>query len=417
MIRIYKLLFAFIVLSIIPLKGQLTAELEIRPRAEYSHSNKTLIPEDSDPAVFASQRSRLNVGFEKDFYKVYLSLQDVRTWGEENNTITNNGANTSIFEAYGLVDLGDKHQVKFGRQSLSYDDQRIIGGLDWAQQGRAFDALLFKGNYKSGLQWDLGIAYNQVDQSSANGSIYTGNDFKTLQYLWLHKDFDKFKASLLAMNVGKQRDNVDDNGTYDKQTVGMHLKYLPKNFTFLGNVYYQTGKESDGKSVSAYLASLDVDYKIPESKLSVGAGVEYLSGTNYDETNKNNSFDPTFGTNHKFNGFMDYFYVGNHGKSVGLTDIYGKIGYKSGKWFVNSAVHSFSTAENLSVNSEKNLGIEADVTSGYVVNKDFKVVAGYTQMFASEGMEQLKGITNPVKFNNWAYVMVVIKPTIFSSKE
>ena len=35
---------------------------------------------------------------------------------------------------------------------------------------------------------------------------------------------------------------------------------------------------------------------------------------------ENNSFTPFYGTNHKFNGHMDYFYVGNHIGNVGLRE-------------------------------------------------------------------------------------------------
>jgi hypothetical protein len=41
-------------------------------------------------------------------------------------------------------------------------------------------------------------------------------------------------------------------------------------------------------------------------------GFELLSGTDLQEPDKNSAFTPWFGTNHRFNGHMDYFYVGNH---------------------------------------------------------------------------------------------------------
>jgi hypothetical protein len=60
----------------------------------------------------------------------------------------------------------------------------------------------------------------------------------------------------------------------------------------------------------------------------LAAGYEYLSGNSYNKTDKVYAFEPFYGTNHKFNGFMDYFYVGNHINSVGLHDAWLKYGYK-----------------------------------------------------------------------------------------
>lgn len=40
--------------------GQLTVDAEVRPRFEYRHGFKTLFPDNTDPAAFVSQRTRLN---------------------------------------------------------------------------------------------------------------------------------------------------------------------------------------------------------------------------------------------------------------------------------------------------------------------------------------------------------------------
>jgi hypothetical protein len=44
---------------------------------------------------------------------------------------------------------------------LIYDDQRLIGNLDWLQQARRFDMALLKTMHK-GWQIDLGYAFNQT---------------------------------------------------------------------------------------------------------------------------------------------------------------------------------------------------------------------------------------------------------------
>ena len=62
-------------------------------------------------------------------------------------------------------------------------------------------------------------------------------------------------------------------------------------------------------------------------------------------------YAPKYGTNHKFYGFMDYFYVGNgHGgtdaASAGLIDIYLKTAFKTGeKSSLAAHLHHFLSAE------------------------------------------------------------------------
>ncbi len=404
---------------------QLDVDLEIRPRYEYNHGVKTLVPENTDPDNTIDQRSRLNVGYKDNNIQVYFSLQDVRIWGEEtstlNNTSTRSTTNemTEIHQAWAKINLGKKYAFKFGRQEIILDDHRIIGNVGWAQQARSFDAGIFKANYNNGWKADLGFAFNQTDNSFTNGSIYEGTDFKSMQYLWLHKDFKNLKASFLALNTGWQ--DIDpvtgdkNSGTQNRQTWGTHLKYNSGNLDLTGNIYYQSGEDLAEHDINAWLIGLDARYEF-KNDLSIGVGGEYISGTDYDETDDNNSFNPLFGTNHKFNGLMDYFYVGNHIDDVGLIDLYANIGYVKNKWFIKGTVHSFSAPAEMPADSDSYLGAELDITAGYEYTKYIKFQAGYSQMFESDGMEQLKGVDNPADFNNWGYVMITVNPKIFSKK-
>ena len=132
-----------------------------------------------------------------------------------------------------------------------------------------------------------------------------------------------------------------------------------------------------------------------------------------------NSFAPLFGTNHKFNGWMDYFYVGNHGGSVGLTDINATIGFKQNKFSAKVIPHFFSAAANvIDSNGDKmdaNLGTEVDFTVGYKLSKAVSINAGFSKMFATDTMEVLKGGDKDVN-NSWGWFMVTIKPKLFSYK-
>ncbi len=156
------------------------------------------------------------------------------------------------------------------------------------------------------------------------------------------------------------------------------------------------------------------------SEFVIGAGLEFLSGTDQGSSmNKNNSFNPFYGTNHKFNGWMDYFYVGNHINNVGLLDINTTFIYQKNKLKFILTPHFFSAdGDVLKPNLDKSdafMGTEIDFEFSYKVIKDVLLNIGYSQMFATETMEIIKGGSKD-ETNNWAWVMITFKPTFFHKK-
>jgi len=401
-------------------QAQFTLDGEFRPRTEYRNGFGSIIPEDTDAGYGISTRLRLNAGFKTEGYNFYVSLQDVMVWGENRQLLPYDQNNSfSVFQAWADIKLGEGFSTKIGRQVLSYDDQRILGGLDWAQQGRNHDAALLK-YAKDGLKLDVALAFNQ-DYSNPTGFVSTGTSYdtkgffsyKTMQMLHLSKKWDKFSGSLLVMNNGFQEyedDGVTADGTSSLQTIGTHLKYKAGKFGLAANAYLQTGQRQGEVDIKgAHLLSLDLTHKT-SSKVTLGAGLEIISGNDGD-AGETGAFFPLYGTNHKFNGFMDYFYVGNHANSIGLVDIHASANFKLGKKssLLVKALN-FSGEQELA-SGEKSLGTEIDL----VFKQQFKgyaLVLGYSQMFASDGMYELKGITEDLAAGsqNWAWAMLVIKP-------
>jgi hypothetical protein len=403
-----------LVLFTIQSYGQLTIGGELRPRAEYRNGYKTLTADGSDAALFVSQRTRLTTQYVLEDYTFFISFQDVRVWGDvpQLNTADKNGL--SLHEAWGKVKFSPNFAVKLGRQEINYDDQRIFGNVGWTQQGRSHDIAIFKlenENYK----FDLGLAYNQDAENLFGNTYSTPGNYKAMQYAWFHKDWNKFNASFLILNNGLQ--NIVEDEIRYSQTFGSHLKYKASDaLNFNANIYLQSGKDVQDNDLSAYLIGLDLGHKA-SSKVDLGLGFEIQSGNdNALIGNKNKAFNPFFGTNHKFNGFMDYFYVGNHANSVGLVDIYAKIGTKIGnKSSLTATVHNFSAQAEIAPNIDKQLGTEVDLVYSHKFNGDVTIEAGYSQMFASEGLKVVKNNFDG-NVNNWAWLMMTIKPTLFNSK-
>lgn len=390
---------------------------QLRPRFEYRHGYKTLFQDGEDAAAFVSQRSRLNLGYTSEKLNVYLSLQNVRTWGEVATLASADVNGTALHEAWAQVNLNSQFALKFGRQELVYDDQRLFGNVDWAQQARSHDALLLRYKPNAKHQLDLGLAMNAAKESLFEQN-YLVNEYKSMQYLWYHTNFKTIKLSLVALNTGFAfEDDAAKQEVDYLQTLGTHLNYGKHRLKADASLYYQTGQIANA-DLSAYNVSLNAIYSISKA-FSAGLGAEYLSGTDMDATNgKLESFNPLFGTNHKFNGFMDYFYVGNHINSVGLMDLNAKLMYRNAKFSAQLTPHLFSSAATIVNNSNQkmddDLGTEIDLTLGYELSKDVSFHAGYSHLFATESMEILKG-GNRDATNNWAWFMINVKPSLFKT--
>ncbi len=406
-----KILIAFLFFATSTTFAQLTIDAELRPRAEYRHGFKTLFPDNANPALFVSQRTRLNTTYKTEKLNFYLSFQDVRVWGDvpQLNTADNNGL--SVHQAWGELLLDANFSVKLGRQEVIYDDSRIFGNVNWAQQGRSHDMAMLKYT-KNDFKLDIGLAFNQSSENLTGTDLTTPNTYKAMQYAWLHKDWSDFSGSFLFLNNGMQ----SPNGLKYSQTLGTHLTFKKDKFNIATNLYYQLGNDALNRELSAYLLGLEAMFKASD-KTKVGLGVELQSGNDYNTpTDENNAFTPFYGTNHKFNGFMDYFYVGNHINSVGLLDLYAKANFTlNSKSGLTAFVHNFSAAADISNSVSNQLGTETDLVYNYTFTKDIGFKAGYSHLFPSEGLEVLKANSDN-NTNNWAWVMVTIKPTLFTSK-
>ena len=413
----FKKAFSLILfLSLTSVYSQFTVDAKLRPRFEYRHGYKTLFPDDTDPATFISQRTRLNFGYKTEKFHLYLSPQDVRVWGDvpQLNVADENGF--SLHQAWADVLLVSELSLKIGRQEIVYDDQRFFGNVDWAQQGRSHDAaiLKFEPTY---LKLHLGVAYNQDDES-LTGNTLTTNTYKSLQYIWLHKDWEKLSASFLFLNNGLQYINETDepkNETRYSQTAGVHLKAKVDKFHFASNLYYQFGKDVSNNDLSGYLLSLEANYSAMEN-LNIGLGGELQSGNDYGapSNGKNKAFNPLYGTNHKFNGFMDYFYVGNHINNVGLVDLFGNVKYSFNKKSnINLALHQFLAAAKINDGASKSLGFELDLVTSHKLSEFVSLQAGYSQFFTSGGIETVKNNFDD-NSNNWGWAMITIDPVLFT---
>lgn len=421
---------------------------EIRPRAEFRNGYKTLPPDGAEAAFAISQRTRLNAFYGNKLFKAYVSAQDIRVWGDVKQL--DNGASNKfgIHQAWGEFFFTEKFSMKLGRQELNYDDARILGNVAWAQQARAHDVGLFKYE-SSNFKAHLGLAFNQK-QEVLFGTEYQGiANYKAMQFLWLQGKIGESGLSFLLLNNGVEVLSKAGTDTQDPEYKTIYSQTIGARFTpSLGPVqlavaaYYQMGKlNNDSTDLSAIYLALEAGFA-PTETTGIAVGFEYLSGTSLkdkiEEPQKLKSFNPLYGTNHKFNGHMDYFFVGNHANDVGLLDIYGTFKAKFGKkWGIFLTPHYFMAAadvykmksttletksdfnEDDYENLSKGLGIEIDFGLSYVPQKNMNFKLGISEMFGTETLGHIKGYSSADDFKKngtWAYLMFTFKPNFYAAE-
>lgn len=411
-------------LSVFALSAQtVTVDGEIRPRTEYQDGFSCPLPKTSDPGIFGIQRTRLNAVYATGTFRSQITFQDARTFGQTSNS--SETATTSIFEAWTEMLVLPGGSVKIGRQALKYDDNRIFSASAWSNTGSSHDVVLFKYAVDD-FQGHLGFAYNN-NTAIASETYYTpGAKYRYMGFCWLTKNLGKaLHLSFLGVDEGVQTGTsaVD----YGKEismnhvvTYGGNLKYKSATFplSFLATAYFQDGKNSKGILMSGKMAALRLNGECTERFIPV-VGMDYYSGDARSDDNQQKNFKKLYGTNHSFNGYMGYW---STLPTLGLLDYYGSVTAKiTSKWRMEGVFHLFNTEKEIKDGSKetgRNLGSELDWVLTCEMNAQSTLEAGWSTYFVTDNTKIVKGMATDAKIRTpqWAYLMLTVKPTFFSTK-
>ncbi|MBX9851213.1 MAG: alginate export family protein, partial [Cytophagaceae bacterium] len=475
--KIYFLIKSLVFIAVFLLCFDVSAQQfifngQFRTRTEYRFGQGTLTDPSVNPTFFTSQRMRLNVGYNSDRFKFYTSIQDIRVWGMDGSTISNmDGNKLFLHEGWGEIIFNDtvflkglkNLSLKIGRQEIVYDEARLLGNLDWLQQGRRHDAAILKFN-KGTWFADAGFAFNQNREKKNAGSLYTGTTYppqlssdsvainaapgsnfigtmyKSMQYLYVAKEIGFTKVSFLFFTDNFQKPAKTGNtkfnrskGVYSRVTTGVTIvSNIKRKHKAEAYGYYQGNQDVSGKTMDAYSAGANILFGIGR-KFMIGPGVDFLSGNDLNKpATVNRRFDPLYGTPHKFWGYMDYFYVadayglnGNNTLQPGLLNYFLKAKYRlRDNLMANLDIHEFfagNTVADLSTVAtddelDKRLGTEIDFVLQYSLTKQIGIEFGYSVMMGTNTLDKLKApVMDKKNIGNWGYIMINIRPDFISA--
>ena len=166
----------------------------------------------------------------------------------------------------------------------------------------------------------------------------------------------------------------------------------------------------------------------PSEHWSFQAGYDYLSGEeDFPIPGGGNiglvrheivrGFNSLYGSNHKFYGAMDFFYVSTYvnGFTPGLQNLYAGISWSPVKPLsADAAIHFFSTAAPVQ-DAKKALGHEMELEVTWTIVPSVSLSAGYSFMQGTETMSILKRSADNNRLH-WGWLMLNVTPTFFKSR-
>jgi len=416
-------------------ENSFTLSAQLRPRFEYRNGAYIPLQEGEKPAILVNNRTRLNFDYHHgDQLQLFLSFQNVNIWGQAPQVQLNDRTGgLSVFEAYAALPIYEDLNIKIGRQMIVLDEDRIFGSLDWHPAGRAHDAVNI--NWKNDkLTLRSFFAFNQNyfdgNASSVNGNVNNPKGqyfyiapgtqpYQHLEAVHAHYDFAPTQGlSFLVANLG-QRNSSNNDIDYNMQTIGFHYRGKSDALRYGAEAYLQTGKSAAGKDKEAFLLAALVGYQFTPA-FSATLGLDYLSGNDANDPTKDKAFNPFSGTNHKFYGFMDHFYVLPNSPKVGLLNPYLNLNLKtSDKGSLSFTGHYFHSAAKIvgdKDNKTRSLAVEGDLVYTHKIQNFVSLQAGYSLLVPSSSYNDLRGLHNVRKQQDWLWCSLNINPKLFSAK-
>jgi hypothetical protein len=411
-----------------------TIDAEFRPRSELRRGFKKPIADSLTENAIVLQRTRLSADYKSNSLNARLTLQDSRIWGQ---TDTKSSApQTSILEGWCEMLLTSGFSVQFGRQILKYDDQRLLGAGNWSNTGNAHDAAILK--YRDpNVQIHLGAAYNNTNDTLFTYRYNVASMYQSMGFLWMSAEpLRGLTCSLLGIGEGLSRNLVTSGTfrarsaadssstmTYGRFTYGGNCVYQNDSIPLGGSVsaFFQSGRDARMGKLNAYLIAAKGTVKISQL-FSCQAGIDIFSGTSASDTagagtSLSHTFNKLYGTNHSFNGAMEYWSTLPSG---GIMDI-----YLGGTWKPGSDValdltgHLFSLSREMTSGATllpgKALGGETDFTLTYQWSKEVSMQTGYSRYFKSDVTTKYFAVSPSENQPQWAYLQVTVRPVFFKS--
>lgn len=377
------------------LEGQLRDRLLV-------DSGRDFVDEMGIDREYITQRARLGISVKHASGTVLtVRLQDVRIWGEETNTLNDSSADGfDAHEAYAVLPLYSHASLKLGRQEIVFDNQRLVGNVDWVQRARSFDGARATWRMDD-LDADLfGVVITESDQDP-DGHVPGGNS--QVNFGGAHGTYRPADALSVSGAFFARKNNAIKEKRY---TAGLFAQGKAAGAHYSGEYYYQFG-DLDGEGIGAMLAAARAGYTADVAmKPGLTVWGEYLSG----DGKPTGVFDTLYPTNHQFYGEMDFFLdIPAHTANLGLMDIGGRASLKpSDTVSAHVDYHLFQTVE-ADPAGEKALGSEINAKIAWKATDLWTVRTVYGVFLPGNAIKTVRGLKADPEKEHFGYLTSDVK--------
>ena len=337
-------------------------------------------------------RQRTRLRFDLDVIEnlnVTVEFQDVRTWGEAQKT-TGDLEGVDIKRAFAQFNnLGGKPiDLQVGRQVLFYGDQRLIGHLEWVDQGRTYDGIRLKAHPENYFV-DV-FAMNIRETLAADNDRYLYGIYGGPKFL------DLYILGTQDLQRGTGETGLSGNTFY--VTLGFRFHGKKGGFDYKVEVPFQIG-ELNGDDLTAWAAAATLGYTFEGARWQprIYFEFDYASGDKDPTDGDVEQFQTVYPTNHLYYGNADQvgwenimsFRLGVMVKpktnwSVRLDYFHMRRPEEAGNWVAATG----ATIRPGALGTSSHLADEVDLIITWKPSKPVKVDFGWTVFFPGGFIEE-----------------------------
>jgi len=290
-------------------------------------------------------------------------------------------------------------QIKLGRQQLSFDNERMVGAIEFWQTPQNFDAVKF--DYNDQINWHIQYAYtNKVHRIFGHdSSLSLPKD--DVRYGIIEQrpanELGQHQLSTHLINAAYKTDNNlsavgyaylvenKNQARFSTNTIGIRFsdEFKPAKIKYRYTAEFALQKNA-GNNPQAYQAW----YNLLEASVQYKSHIFKLSQEVFSEDNMQDFITP-LGTNHKFQGWADVFT--GYGVQSGLRDQYITYRGRHKKLRWRAVYHKFNNYQNSS-----DIGNEVDLEFAYRVTRQWEFKLVYANYQAKGGLSYFPKSTNDI---------------------
>jgi len=286
----------------------------------------------------------------------------------------------SLTQGYLAFSSNNNWQVKAGRQSLSFDNERMVGALEYWQTPQSFDAI--SAQYNDQMNWNIQYAYldkvHRIFGRDAKAELPTDDPRNAYLTQRPASELGEHELKGHFVNIGFRTENnlqlvaynylIDnqDQALFSSKTLGIRIsdEFKPNSIKYRYNVEFSWQKD-------AYNNTDDYQawYNLVEGSIQYKSHIFQLSQETFSQ-DKGIGFKTSLGTNHKFQGWADVFasYAGQKGLRDTFFTYRGR--HKKLRW--RFVYHDFNT-----YGRGQKIGYEFDIELAYRLTRKWQLKAVY----------------------------------------